>query len=83
MLPLRTSGYFSVSHAGGVAVGVPNYFCAKFLLASLETVPAVIVEVGFLSNAGDALKLSQENFLDTAAEAIADAIEEAFEYDLR
>ena len=27
----------------GAAVGVPNYFCAKFLLASLETVPAVIV----------------------------------------
>ena len=27
----------------GFAVGIPNYFCAKFLLASLETVPAVIV----------------------------------------
>lgn len=27
----------------GFAVGVPNYFCAKFLLAALETVPAVIV----------------------------------------
>ena len=27
----------------GAAVGVPNYFCAKFLLAALETVPAVIV----------------------------------------
>lgn len=27
----------------GAAVGVPNYFSAKFLLASLETVPAVIV----------------------------------------
>ena len=26
----------------GFAVGVPNYFSAKFLLASLETVPAVI-----------------------------------------
>ena len=26
----------------GAAVGVPNYFCAKFLLASLDTVPAVI-----------------------------------------
>lgn len=27
----------------GAAVGIPNYFCAKFLLASLDTVPAVIV----------------------------------------
>ena len=27
----------------GAAVGIPNYFCAKFLLASLESVPAVIV----------------------------------------
>ena len=27
----------------GFAVGIPNYFCAKFLLAALETVPAVIV----------------------------------------
>ena len=27
----------------GFAVGVPNYFSAKFLLAALETVPAVIV----------------------------------------
>jgi len=27
----------------GFAVGVPNYFSAKFLLASLETIPAVIV----------------------------------------
>ena len=27
----------------GFAVGIPNYFSAKFLLASLETVPAVIV----------------------------------------
>ena len=29
--------------AYGAAVGVPNYFSAKFLLASLESVPAVIV----------------------------------------
>ena len=27
----------------GMAVGIPNYFCAKFLLAALKTVPAVIV----------------------------------------
>ena len=53
------------------------------LILNGTTVPAVIVEVAFLSNVGDALKLSQEDFLDTVAEAIAEAIEEAFEYDLR
>lgn len=27
----------------GAAVGIPNYFCAKFLLGALESIPAVIV----------------------------------------
>ena len=54
------------------------------LILNGTTVPAVIVEVAFLSNAGDALKLSQEDFLDDVAEAIAEAIEDAFDiYDLR
>ena len=54
------------------------------LILNGTTVPAVIVEVAFLSNVGDALKLSQESYQDIVAEAIADAIEEAFdEYDLR
>lgn len=54
------------------------------LILNGTTVPAVIVEVVFLSNAGDALKISQDAYQDIVAEAIADAIEEAFdEYDLR
>lgn len=54
------------------------------LILNGTTVPAVIVEVVFLSNAGDALKISQESYQDLVAKAIADAIEEAFdEYDLR
>jgi len=54
------------------------------LILNGTTVPAVIVEVVFLSNVGDALKISQEDYQDLVAEAIADAIEEAFdEYDLR
>jgi N-acetylmuramoyl-L-alanine amidase len=53
------------------------------LILNGTTVPAVIVEVVFLSNVGDALKISQEDYQDIVAEAIADAIEEAFEYDLR
>ncbi len=54
------------------------------LILNGTTVPAVIVEVVFLSNAGDALKISQEDYQDKMAEAIAEAIEEAFDdYDLR
>ena len=53
------------------------------LILNGTTVPAVIVEVVFLSNVGDALKISQEDYQDMVAEAIAEAIEEAFEYDLR
>ena len=54
------------------------------LILNGTTVPAVIVEVAFLSNVGDALKLSQEGYQDIVAEAIAEAIEEAFDdYDLR
>ena len=57
---------------------------SDLLILNGTTVPAVIVEVAFLSNVGDALKLSQEDYQDLVAEAIADAIEEAFdEYDLR
>lgn len=54
------------------------------LILNGTTVPAVIVETVFLSNAGDALKISQEAYQDIVAEAIAEAIEEAFDdYDLR
>jgi len=54
------------------------------LILNATTVPSVIVEVVFLSNVGDALKISQEDYQDIMAEAIADAIEEAFDdYDLR
>ncbi|MBQ9091838.1 MAG: N-acetylmuramoyl-L-alanine amidase, partial [Anaerotignum sp.] len=53
------------------------------LILNGTTVPAVIVETVFLSNIGDALKISQEDYQDIVAEAIAEAIEEAFEYDLR
>lgn len=54
------------------------------LILNGTTVPAVIVEVVFLSNAGDALKISQDAYQDIVAEAIADAIEEAFDdYNLR
>ena len=43
------------------------------LILNGTTVPAVIVEVVFLSNVGDALKISQEDYQDIVAEAIADA----------
>ncbi len=47
------------------------------LILNGTTVPTVIVETVFLSNAGDALKISQEAYQNTVAQAIADAIEEA------
>ncbi len=49
------------------------------LILNGTTVPAVIVETVFLSNVGDALKISQSSYQDTVAEAIADAIEEAMD----
>ncbi|MGN0136292.1 N-acetylmuramoyl-L-alanine amidase [Anaerotignum sp.] len=53
------------------------------LILNGTTVPAVIVETVFISNPGDALKISQEAYQNTVAKAIADAIEEAFTYGLR
>lgn len=44
------------------------------LILNATTVPAVIVEVGFLSNPADALKLSQNDYQQTVAVAIAEAI---------
>ncbi len=53
------------------------------LILNGTTVPAVIVETVFISNPGDALKITQTAYQNTIAKAIADAIEEAFEYGLR
>ncbi len=53
------------------------------LVLNATTVPAIIVETVFLSNAGDALKISQENNQNTAAEAIYNAIVEMTNYQLR
>ena len=47
------------------------------LILNATTVPAVIVEVAFLSNPSDALKLSQNDYQQTVAVAIAEAIESA------
>lgn len=53
------------------------------LILNGTTVPTVIVETVFISNPGDALKITQTAYQNTIAKAIADAIEEAFEYGLR
>ena len=53
------------------------------LILNTTTVPAVIVDTVFISNPGDALKISQEDYQNKVAKAIADAIEEAFTYPLR
>ena len=57
---------------------------SDLLILNATTVPSVIVEVVFLSNVGDALKISQEDYQDLVADAIVDAIEEAFDdYEVR
>lgn len=53
------------------------------LILNTTTVPAVIVETVFISNPGDAVKISQEDYQDKVANAIASAIIEAFTYSLR
>lgn len=53
------------------------------LILNGTTVPTVIVETVFLTNAGDALKISQEAYQNQVAQAIADAIEDAMAYRLR
>ncbi|NLK38583.1 MAG: AMIN domain-containing protein [Epulopiscium sp.] len=53
------------------------------LVLNATKIPAIIVETVFLSNAGDALKISQENYQNEAAEAIYNAIVEMTNYRLR
>lgn len=47
------------------------------LILNRTTVPAVIVEVIFVTNTGDALKISNPTYQDQVAQAIADGIQEA------
>ncbi|WP_394265946.1 N-acetylmuramoyl-L-alanine amidase [Anaerotignum sp.] len=47
------------------------------LILNRTTVPAVIVEVIFITNTGDALKISNPTYQDQVAQAIADGIKEA------
>lgn len=53
------------------------------LILNRTTVPAVIVEVIFITNTGDALKISNPAYQDQVAQAIADGIQEAVKYPLR
>lgn len=53
------------------------------LILNRTTVPSVIVEVIFITNTGDALKISNPTYQDQVAQAIADGIQEAVKYPLR
>ena len=66
-----------ISATGNTSRGVKQR--TDLLILNGTTVPAVIVETVFLSNVGDALKISQKDYQETVAEAIAEAIEEAFD----
>ena len=53
------------------------------LILNRTTVPSAIVEVVFITNTGDALKISNPAYQDQVAQAIADGIKEAAKYPLR
>ena len=53
------------------------------LILNRTTVPSAIVEVIFITNTGDALKISNPSYQDQVAQAIADGIQEAAKYPLR
>lgn len=53
------------------------------LILNRTTVPSAIVEVIFITNIGDALKISNPSYQDQVAQAIADGIQEAVKYPLR
>lgn len=53
------------------------------LILNRTTVPSAIVEVIFITNTGDALKISNPAYQDQVAQAIADGIQEAVKYPLR
>ncbi|MBV8246467.1 MAG: N-acetylmuramoyl-L-alanine amidase, partial [Candidatus Eremiobacteraeota bacterium] len=47
---------------------------AKYYVVNHTTMPAVLVETAFVSNADDYLKLSSPEWLQRVAQALADAI---------
>lgn len=52
---------------------------AKFVVIKNNTVPAILIELGFLSNTSDYAKLTDESFQDDAARSIYDATVQMFE----
>ena len=50
-----------------------------FVVTNMNTVPAVLVEYGFLTNTDDLAKFSKLENQDKAAEILYDTIEEIFD----
>ena len=50
-----------------------------FVVTNMNTVPAVLIEYGFLSNSSDLAKFSRLDVQDKAAEILYDTIEEIFD----
>ena len=46
---------------------------AGFVVVKKNTVPSILIELGFLSNAGDYKKLTDPDFQDYAAQSIYDS----------
>lgn len=63
---------YIVKAMGTTDRGIKNR--TDLIVLNQTTIPAVLVEVGFLSNKADADKLSQDSYKDAAAQAIYSAI---------
>ena len=62
------------------AVQSPNrgLFKSKFYVINHTTVPAILVEIGFISNSGEREQLVGEKRKQATAKAIADGVENYF-----
>ena len=50
-----------------------------FVVTNMNTVPAVLIEYGFLSNSGDLAKFSRLDIQDKSAEILYNTIEDIFD----
>lgn len=53
---------------------------AKFVVIHTNPIPSTLIELGFLSNKGDATKLASNDYQNKAAQAIADGIVEYYNW---
>ena len=73
---------YLITYLGATNRGIKER--SDLIVLNSTKVPAVLVETGFISNPGEALKLSSESYRQTVANALAAAIEDIIDnYDYR